>query len=227
MNYEVVDMFPTAVYLGRMENHLHHKENFLNNFSNYDLVNSKVVSEPDGNPLLHLDENFDDIFTDISNHIKQYVFNVLGTKKVFDIIITKTWISKSTTAKNDIPWHIHSPSHISFVYYLNYPNNSQKLKFSNKSKSNELYLGMFAPMNIEEANFVEEYNQYNCRTMEFVMNEGTIAVFPSSLSHSTSDADEQFEGLRLAIVGDAILVLKENQLNNYCSFINQKYWKRY
>ena len=227
MKYEAVEIFPTVVYVGNMQNHEQNKQIFLNNYHQYDLVNSKVVSEPDGNPLLHLDEKFNGIFEEISSHLKAYVFDVLQVKEVFDLFITKTWISKATNFDNVIPWHIHTPCHISFIYYINYPVNSQKLFFNNKEKPNELFPGMSAINNMPEANFIKQFNEYNCRTVDFTFSEGTLVAFPSSLSHSTANADENFDGLRLAIVGDAILILKENELNNYNSFIHQKYWKQY
>ena len=230
MKYDVVELFPTAVYVGNMDNHLIHKKVFLENFEKYDFFPTPdltVVSEANGNPLLHLDDKFENIFLDISTHLKTYVRDVLLVKDVFDIFITKSWISKATKAENDIRWHIHSPSHISFIYYLEYPDNSQVLKFLNKNRPNELFDGLTTPNDIPERMFIKDYNQYNCRTADFKMSEGSLVIFPSNLSHSISDAQSNFKGMRLAIVGDAILILKDNQLENFCSFIHQKYWKQY
>ena len=57
--------------------------------------------------------------------------------------------------------------------------------------------------------------------------EGSIVLFPSSLAHST-DNTRDFVGERLAIVGDVILVFKEDGDNDYSmGYLNPKYWKLY
>jgi hypothetical protein len=75
--------------------------------------------------------------------------------------------------------------------------------------------------------FVKEYNDINCETFFMVPNEGNIIAFPSKTTHSTSSMISNFEGERLAVVGDVTLVLKEEHLSHSMGYIHQKYWKTY
>ena len=43
--------------------------------------------------------------------------DILEYKDIFNYAITKSWISRARDNK-EIPWHIHSTSHISFVYFF-------------------------------------------------------------------------------------------------------------
>jgi hypothetical protein len=74
---------------------------------------------------------------------------------------------------------------------------------------------------------VKDFNELNAETFFLHPPEGTVALFPSSLHHRTESSIDNFEGERLAIVGDVSLVLKEDQLHYSMGYIDQKYWKKY
>ena len=75
----------------------------------------------------------DVMFQEIIRHTKIYVLDILKFKDMFNYAITKTWISR-TRDKKEIPYHIHSTSHVSFVYYLNIPPYSHTTQFLNREK---------------------------------------------------------------------------------------------
>jgi hypothetical protein len=230
MNFEVINFFPTTAYIGEIENHINHKKSFYEVYPKFDWKRDQfntTVSENVGNPLLHLEESLNPLFEDIIDHIKNYAHNVLLLKDVFDFVITKTWLSRSQNSKDQIPWHIHSTSHISFAYYVNVPQNAHALKFLNQHLPNSLFLGMTKDHPDYSRQLVKEYNDINCETFFMVPNEGNIIAFPSKTTHSTSFMSEKFEGERLAIVGDVTLVLKEENLSYSMGYIHQKYWKTY
>lgn len=230
MNFEVINFFPTTAYVGEIANHRTHKKSFYEIYPKYDWERDQfntTVSENVGNPLLHLEESLNSLFEDIIGHIKNYAQNVLLLKDVFDFAITKTWLSRSQNSKDEIPWHIHSTSHISFAYYVNVPQNAHALKFSNQHLPNSLFLGMTKDHQDYPRQFVKNYNDVNCETFFMVPNEGNIILFPSKITHSTSAMSSDFEGERLAIIGDVTLVLKEEYLSHSMGYISQKYWKTY
>jgi uncharacterized protein (TIGR02466 family) len=230
MNFEVINFFPTTAYIGRIKNHNQHKQSFYKVYPKFDWeedLYNITVSENVGNPLLHLEPDLDSLFDEIINHIKNYAHNVLMLKDVFDFVITKTWISRSRQSNHEIPWHIHSTSHISFSYYINMPENAHSLKFSNDYLPNNLFLGMTKDHKDFSRCFVKEYNDINCETIFMVPNEGDVVIFPSKLTHSTSSMNDKFDGERLAIVGDITLVLKEEYLSYSMGYIHPKYWKTY
>lgn len=230
MNYRIFDIFPVSIYIGKISDHEKYKENFYQVYEKYDYENTEydnTVSENVGNPLLHLDENLNDIFEDIITHTKYYVYDVLGYKEIFNFLITKTWLSRSRVPNHEIRWHIHSTSHISFVYYLNCPTNSHNIKFKNPHDKNSLFLGSTSTSKVENRVMLKEQNQYNSETFFMSPQEGNLLLFPSTLSHCTEKVSDSFSGERLAIVGDVTLVLKEEHLHYSMGYIDPKYWKMF
>ena len=144
---------------------------------------------------------------------------------IFNLIITKTWLSRSRDSHENVKWHSHSTSHISFSYYLNTPPNSHLIKFANPSNTN----GLFAGLNTSETkDAVKERNELNASTFFLEPKEGSLILFPSSLEHCTQCPSNSFTGERLAIVGDITLVYKEDSANDYSmGYINPKYWRIY
>ena len=55
-----------------------------------------------------------------------------------------------------------------------------------------------------------------------------MILFPSAMEHCTATHSNDFEGERLAIVGDITLVYKEDGDNDYSmGFVNPKFWRTY
>ena len=217
------------MYVGEVTDHQTHKEEFYKVYHKFDYEDSdanSTVSENTGSPFIHLEDNLDPLFNEIILHTKRYVMDVLQYKDIFEYVITKTWLSR-TRSQKEIPWHIHSTSHISFVYYLNMPPNAHKLKFLNPHNKNSFFLGMSLESRYEERTMVKEFNQLNSEEFYIHPPEGTVALFPSSIQHCTQCVDKSFDDERLAIVGDITLTLKEDQLQYSMGYIDQKYWKKY
>jgi|688.fasta_scaffold312923_2 hypothetical protein len=236
MKFESVNIFPTTLYVGEIENHSGYKKIFYDKVYHkfqYKQINPKTktinpVSENVGNPLIHLEEDLDSLFGEVCGHIKNYLQNVLNIKDIFDVAITKTWLSRAQKVDHEIPPHIHSPSHISFVYYLNVPDYSHSIQFSNQNSPNSLFPGIFADdMDDEKLNMVKEYNDSNSEIFYILPQEGTIILFPSKLPHATKSISNEFKGERLGISGDVTLILKEEYLSFSRGHIHEKYWKKY
>ena len=226
---QTFNIFPTTIYVGEVTDHQTHKEEFYKVYHKFDYEDSdanSTVSENTGRPFIHLEDNLDPLFNEIILHTKRYVMDVLQYKDIFEYVITKTWLSR-TRSQKEIPWHIHSTSHISFVYYLNMPPNAHKLKFLNPHNKNSFFLGMSLESRYEERTMVKEFNQLNSEEFYIHPPEGTVALFPSSIQHCTQCVDKSFNDERLAIVGDITLTLKEDQLQYSMGYIDQKYWKKY
>ena len=226
---QLFNIFPTTVYVGEVTDHQTHKEDFYKVYHKFDYEDSdanSTVSENTGRPFIHLEDNLDPLFNEIILHTKRYVMDVLQYKDIFEYVITKTWLSR-TRSQKEIPWHIHSTSHISFVYYLNMPPNAHKLKFLNPHNKNSFFLGMSLESRYKERTMVKEFNQLNSEEFYIHPPEGTVALFPSSIQHCTQCVDKSFSDERLAIVGDITLTLKEDQLQYSMGYIDQKYWKKY
>lgn len=231
MEYEYFNIFPVTIYIGKMMDHEKHKEDFYKIYPKFDYIEDEknnTVSENVGNPLIHLEESLDPLFNHIIDHAKTYVSDVLKCKDIFNYVITKTWLSRARDTESQIKWHIHSTSHISFCYYLNMPDNAHSIKFSNPHHTNSLFLAMMVNNEkFEERNMVKEYCDENAESFFFVPPEGHVAMFPSKLSHCTEAMIDDFNGERLALVGDITLTLKEEHLHYSMGYIDPKYWKMY
>ncbi len=227
---QTFNIFPTTIYVGEVTDHETHKEEFYKVYPKYDYeetCDDNTVSENLGNPFIHLEDNLDSLFEKIAAHARTYTCEVLGYKDIFNYVITKTWLSRARRPNNEIKWHIHSTSHISFVYYVNVPPNSHCLEFQNNCSKNDL----FKAMNIQDERYdrtmVENYNPLNSETFYMSPLEGSVTMFPSMMVHHTKFNGGEFEGERLGIVGDITLMLKEDQLNYSMGYIDNKYWKKY
>lgn len=230
LKYNIAQIFPTTIYVGDIENHEKYKEEFYKLYHKFDYEvtsENNTVSEECGNPLIHLEKSLEPLFSEITSHIKNYIHNVLNLRDLFDVTITKTWLSRAREIKDEIPWHIHSTSHISFTYYLNAPTNSHTITFSNQHEPNSLFLGMSKFNEEKEKRFVNLYNENNATTFFITPEEGKIVLFPSKLIHSTKSKSDEFDGERLAIVGDVSLILGEEYLSFPMGYINEKYWKKF
>lgn len=226
---EVFNIFPTTIFVEKIENHINHKKNFYKLYDKYDYEEnekSNTVSEGQVDPLLHLEPSLDSLFIEIIKHVKTYVLDVLQFKDIFNYSITKTWLSR-TRDKKSIPWHIHSTSHISFVYYLNIPPKSHKTIFLNKDNTNSLFLGSNYKGRVDDATMINEFNNLNANTFYLYPTEGYVSLFPSNLTHGTESVDDNFNQERLCIVGDINLILKEQYLHHSMGLIDEKYWKKF
>ena len=226
---QIFNIFPTTIYVGEVENHSENKKEFMRLYDKFDYEENEIsttVSEGQVNPLIHLEPSMDVMFQEIIRHIKVYVLDVLKFKDMFNYAITKTWISR-TRGKDQIQWHIHSCSHISFVYYLNIPPYSHTTKFLNRDNINSLFLGANNYNSIDSQNMMKEFNSQNAETFFIHPVEGHVSLFPSRLTHGTECIKMDFQGERLAIVGDCNLILKDEHLLHSMGLIDEKYWKKY
>ena len=226
---QVFNIFPTTIYVGKVENHDTFKKEFLKIYKDFDYEEndiSNTVSEGQVNPLIHLEPSMDPMFKEIVRHIKTYVMDILKFKDMFNYSISKTWISR-TRDKKEIPFHCHSTSHVSFVYYLNIPPYSHTTRFLNNENYNSLFLGANSHNNNDDKNMIKEFNLLNSKTFFIHPQEGHVALFPSRVSHGTQCIKKDFNEERLSIVGDVNLILKEEHLLHSMGLIDEKFWKKY
>ena len=231
---QIFNIFPTTLYVSEIDKHEEYKSKFYKLYSKYDYEQKSfrdgeewfnTTSENAGNPLIHLEDSLSELFEDIIYNVKIYVLDVLKYQNIFDYVITKSWLSRSRATYENIKWHSHSTSHVSFSYYLNTPPNSHDIKFANPHNTNSLFVGL---NNSDVKDGVAERNELNASTFHLNPKEGSLILFPSALNHCTHCTSDKFDGERLAIVGDVTLVYKEDGANDYSmGYINPKYWRIY
>jgi len=110
-----------------------------------------------------------------------------------------------------VPPHNHADAHLSFVYYINVPDDkaSPLHMIAPDERLNDLVGGMFLRNKNIEA--VKYNNQYNCNSVEFRPYEGALIIFPARLKHfvESTQPSDNIENRRISLAGDFILTFKE------------------
>ncbi len=164
--------------------------------------------ETTGNVDIHLDKYFDPLFDFVVDCAKEYLDTLKLDRSVFDLNLIKTWLNVITEFHT--PNHNHQDAHLSFVYYVQVPENLDKpIYFSEYNKPNELFHGM------TNAN-ITDWNIWNSPTWFFKPKEGQMFMFPGKLYHYTGGYGsgqpdsgcktiEDFKPRRISIAGDFLL----------------------
>lgn len=167
--------------------------------------------ETTGNVDLHHDDELSDIFDFAASSAFEYM-NTLQLNDEFDLNLVKTWLNIITEFHT--PNHNHADAHLSFVYYVQIPDELNKpVNFLVKDIPNELFHGMTNAS-------IKEWNMWNSPTWYFKPIEGQMFMFPGKLFHYTSgygsgspDAPvktlDDLKPRRISIAGDFVLTYKQ------------------
>lgn len=212
-------LFPTVVYRNILKNKDKHVVTFKNNLDDYkfDTSDSTITGEYAGKVNVHHDEKFKHFFHDLRLELFEYL-NVLGVRTdIFDFYVTKAWLSIIDQDKT-MNTHAHSESHVSFVFYIDVPKNSNAIWFMNQHMPNELFEGLMDNTRPNHTELmVSEINVTNQGSVYFNPEPGMLLLFPSKVPHGVGpspDSSGPQEGTRIALAGDINLYLKPG-LNNF------------
>jgi hypothetical protein len=157
---------------------------------------------------------------------------------VYTFNLVKTWFSAIKEAS--IPQHDHSDAHLSFAYYVNIPDEapSAEIRFvAPRPQPNDLHSGMFG-QTFDGIYPVKEWNIFNSPSWGFTPMEGSLFVFPASLSHftnnniknptqNTKSADiDILKKKRICLAGDFILTFA-NKSNRSMGIQPVSNWKTF
>ena len=199
------DLFPTLVGTEVYPEHKKFKKIFFDNLPKY-LREDGITGEQSGHVDLHLNPDFEDLFRFISGVAEDYIEELIGLKDIWDLWLVKTWFSDFS-----VPPHNHADAHLSFVYYVNVPEDkaSPLHMIPPDNRLNDLVGGMFLPN--KNMKVVEYFNQYNCSSVEFRPYEGAMIIFPAKLRHFVESVNpsDNIENRRISLAGDFVLTFKE------------------
>lgn len=185
----------------------------------YDYVDSNYNSnEKTGHVTIHHVPEFKDLFKFIGQSVKEFIGVYESDTNKIDSYIVKSWMNIIRNIQT--PYHSHSDAHISFVYYVNIPDDIiEPIRFFTPSP-----YGRFEPYAgfTKYANHTDRWNQFNAQSWEFYPIEGHLLVFPSSIPHDTLLKNKETKNIesfnfpleklktkRISIAGDVILTFKE------------------
>jgi uncharacterized protein (TIGR02466 family) len=230
--HEIYEIFPTIIYRGEISCHRAFKEKYQEELCNYwhfaeDLPREELQSpENSGRYFLHHEEKYKDFFKCLSDNVRQYLKILEIDDSLLNVNVTKSWLNIHKENLPNIKTHIHNCSDISFCYYLNCNETSDKLCFHQAKNNNEVSEFMFETTVSGKYNLIKSYNKYNCNNYISTPIEGTVILFPSSLMHSTIKMQERV-GTRISICGDITLTVVEDYIKCEYSRVDPSLWRRF
>jgi len=208
-------MFPTAVYKNILSDFQKHNQVLRDKLKKYifksdeDTLTGEILGQID----IHLIPELNDFFEQVSSNIRQYLYSLGLKEELLDVYFSKVWLSVIDNKDLHMRYHDHSSADISFVYYLDVPENSDALSFRNMHRPNDIFPGAFDDGRDTKNTLIREYNSANYNTYHLFPEEGMLVAFPGRLIHGTvanPNSDKPFEGRRVAVVGDISIHLKPN-----------------
>ena len=227
MNQQVHMMFPTVVGSFTCDRHSEFKQAFMDRMSSHCAQHEDgglFSGEASGHVYVHTDPALAQLFKFISDGIKAYLAMLEFDHSRVDINIVKTWIS-ATDANTVTPVHAHATSHLSFVYYMQMPENADVIAFQTQRNPNEPYYGAFDGGSPRQRSMVNEYNAFNSNQSLISTKEGEMLVFPSTVFHGTAKIGDMGSGQRIALAGDVLLVFNEEKPNYATGVFDPKTWR--
>lgn len=220
-------MFPTAVGSFQCDRHDEFKKKFLERIPYHCATHENgglYSGENSGHVYVHTDIELFELFKFISNGVQSYLEMLDFDHSRVDINIVKTWIS-ATHLDVITPVHAHATSHLSFVYYMQMPENADVISFQTQRNPNEPYYGAFDAGTPRQKSMVNSYNALNSNQSSLPTKEGDLIVFPSTLFHGTTKVGDMGDGQRIALAGDVLLVFNESKPNYATGLFDPKTWR--
>jgi uncharacterized protein (TIGR02466 family) len=212
---EMTHFFPLSAYkakVGLDETYRAQlRENVENDYEDkkfdYKADDTAWTGDVRGFEFLHLRDIYEPLFRTISGHVREYykILNVAGD--VFDFYYTRTWATVTQT-QQDIPAHRHKQSHITAVYYLNFPEEAGKLIFEPDwdHVQNESIPGLLSGQNVK--NGLIQPSMFLSPAASIDIATDDVVIFPSKASHGTAKSNSREK--RISISADIVAVLKES-----------------
>ena len=219
---KVHELFPLVVYQGKVDCHEEFKSKHLESLKQY-WFNGYENESPEfsGKIFVHLQEQYKSFFDSLKKNIDEYMkhLNVDYTK--LDYHISKSWVGYHKDDTPELKPHYHNESNISFVYYLDTNETSDKFCVNQRHNRNEVMGGLFETSN--QRNLLMGFNRYNCNYYTITPTEGTVLLFPSNVYHFTQQFTERV-GERIVIPGDIRVTLKKENANYHQGSTHPSQW---
>ena len=174
-----------------------------------------------GHEFLFSNDLFNNLASKISKSIIKYLNTLEINTQLLDIYYQRTWATFTENDQN-INFHTHSQSNISFAYYLLKPPSSGGIIFRSNELQNEIAKNIFTNSKLEQS-LINKPNAYNSDRSLFDLEQDSIIIFPSKTPHATSPNNSGLP--RISISGDVTIMLKNS--NGFEHLMpNFKNWKK-
>ncbi len=222
---KIHEVFPLVVYQASLDCHEKFKEKYLEELKKY-WFNGYEYESPEASSriFVHLNENYSELFQGLKKLFDDY-FDTLNIK--YDRLnyhIVKSWVvyHKDDTTPPLAP-HNHNEANISFVYYLNTNETSDKFVVAQlpDQNRNQVCKGFFDEADVH--NIMTTFNKYNCNFYTINPIEGSVIVMPTETYHKTIKKTARTNE-RIAIAGDVRVTLKPEYFRHHQGCTHPSQW---
>ncbi len=151
------------------------------------------------------------LFKNLSKKISTVIIEYLNLLEIntnnLDIYYQRSWATYTENEQN-INFHTHSQSNISFAYYLLKPEKSGGIIFRSNDLQNEIAKNIFTNSKLEKS-LINKANPYNSDRSMFDLDQDSIIIFPSKTPHAT--VPNKSGSPRISISGDISIMLKDSK----------------
>ena len=226
-------LFPTLVYQKKLEEHSTYRTAFEACRDKFGFESETgdggkhFTGEYHGRILLHQEETLRPFFDRLAVEVAGYL-RVLGMKpEFFQMQCLKTWfvICEPAGEETDalLP-HNHSCSDISWVYYVDVPDECSALKFHASQRLNTAPFesAFHYDWKRDEKSAISTVNWWNSQAWSIHPKPGDLMMFPGHQLHSVDS--NHSNTLRISVAGDIALVLREEYVNLEFGRTAAKHW---
>ena len=168
MEATINSIFPTPIYISKLNRELTLKElSFINDIK-LDIFNNEGNKTSNDNYILN-NKAFKNLKEELNLIIQDYFDKVISPANKITPYITQSWLNYTETNQYHHK-HAHPNSLVSGVFYINCHEEYDKIKFFNEK---------YKTIKLE----TKDWNLWNSESWWFPVNTGDVILFPSSLTH--------------------------------------------
>jgi uncharacterized protein (TIGR02466 family) len=168
MEAKINGIFPTPIYISKLDRDITTKELLFIDKTKLDTYNNEGNTTSNNNYILN-NKEFETLKEELDLRVKDYFDKVISPANNITPYITQSWLNYTETNQYHHK-HQHPNSLVSGVFYINCHEEHDKIKFFSDKYSN------IKPE-------IKDWNLWNSETWWFPVKTGDVILFPSSLTH--------------------------------------------
>ena len=225
---KALNLFPLTVFQDNISIDEKQRNLLINEITKMQSVQNDQSSyawtgDTKGHEFLFENKLFKDLANKISSSVIKYLQILEINTNLLDIYYQRSWAT-FTKSEQNINFHTHSQSNISFAYYLLKPKDSGGIIFRSNELQNEIARNIFTSSKLEKS-LINKPNAYNSDRSVFDLEQDSIIIFPSKTLHATMP--NKSDQVRISISGDITIMLKDSKgfehlmpnFNNWTKFV--------
>ena len=168
MEASINGIFPTPIYISKLDRELTNKELSFINKTKLDVYKNEGNTTSNDNHILN-QKAFKNLKEDLDTIVQDYFQKVISPTDTITPYITQSWLNYTETNQYHHK-HQHPNSLVSGVFYVNCDDKFDKIKF---------FKDGYKTIKPE----IKDWNIWNSETWWFSVKTGDVILFPSSLTH--------------------------------------------